>query len=111
MSARHGLPGRAVAQIHRVLSQFPEVEKGVLYGSRAKGNFKRGSDIDLTLHGRFLDSRILGRVDDELDDLLLPYRFHLSIFSKISHADLIDHIRRVGVVFYNRGELAAEVRN
>lgn len=111
MSAHHGLADGVVAQIHRVLSQFPEVEKGVLYGSRAKGNFKRGSDIDLTLHGRLLDSRILGRIDDRLDDLLLPYRFHLSIFSKIAHPDLIDHIRRVGVVFYDREERAAELRN
>ena len=111
MSAQHGLADRVVAQIHRVLSQFPEVEKGVLYGSRAKGNFKRGSDIDLTLHGRLLDSRILGRIDDELDDLLLPYQFHLSIFSKITHPDVIDHIRRVGVIFYDKEELAAELRN
>ena len=99
---KHGLPASTVAQIHGVLSRHPEVERAILYGSRAKGNFKPGSDIDLTLSGSGLDERIRGRIDEELDDLLLPYQCDLSVFTSITHADLIDHIRRVGVVFYER---------
>ena len=49
MSANHGLTDATVAQIHEVFARHPEVEKAVLYGSRAKGNFKPGSDVDLTL--------------------------------------------------------------
>ena len=98
----HGLPAATVEKIHEVLSHHAEVERAILYGSRAKGNFKPGSDIDLTLEGRGLDERIRGRIDEELDDLLLPYEFDLSIFSALTHADLIDHIRRMGVVFYER---------
>jgi len=49
---KHGLPASTVAQVHGVLSRHPEVERAILYGSRAKGNFKAGSDIDLTLSGR-----------------------------------------------------------
>lgn len=90
-----------MAQIHRVFSRFPAVEKVFLYGSRAKGNYKRGSDIDLALFGHELD-HLVGRIDDELDDLLLPYQFDLSVFAELTHAELIDHIRRVGVVFYER---------
>ena len=92
-----GLPASTVAQIHGVLSRHPEVERAILYGSRAKGNFKPGS-----MSGSGLDERIRGRIDEELDDLLLPYQFDLSVFTSITHADLIDHIRRVGVVFYER---------
>ena len=99
---KHGLPASTVAQVHGVLSRHPEVERATLYGSRAKGNFKPGSDIDLTLSGRGLDERIRGCIDEELDDLLLPYQFDLSVFTRITQADLIDHIRRVGVVFYER---------
>ena len=99
---KHGLPASTVAQVHGVLSRHPEVERATLYGSRAKGNFKAGSDIDLTLSGRGLDERIRGCIDEELDDLLLPYQFDLSVFTRITQADLIDHIRRVGVVFYER---------
>ena len=98
----HGLPAATVAKIHGVLSRHAEVERAILYGSRAKGNFKPGSDIDLTLTGSGLDERIRGRIDEELDDLLLPYEFDLSLFADLAHPELIDHIRRVGVVFYER---------
>jgi len=98
----HGLSAATVAKIHEVFGRHPEIEKAVLYGSRARGNFKPGSDIDLTLIGEKLDSKILGRLDSELDDLLLPYEFDISIFSNLAHQELIGHIRRVGIVFYER---------
>ena len=110
MNTKHGLTNETVAQIRTAFSRFPEVEEAVLYGSRAKGNFKPGSDIDLTLSGNELNARVLGRIDDELDDLLLPYRFHLSILPRITHTGVIDHIRRVGVVFYEK-KPAAAVKN
>ncbi len=98
----HGLPAATVAKIHDVLSNHPEVEEAILYGSRAMGNFKSGSDIDLTLSGKGLDERIRGQIAEELDDLLLPYEFDLSLLATITHADLRDHIRRVGVTFYEQ---------
>jgi predicted nucleotidyltransferase len=103
----HGLPAATVAQIHEVFARYPEVEKAVLYGSRAKGNFKPGSDIDLVLDGGGLNERIRGRIGEELHDLPLPYEVDLSILSEITHADLLDHIRRVGVVFYEKKPLPA----
>jgi predicted nucleotidyltransferase len=103
----HGLTAGTVTQIHEVLSQFPEVEKAVLYGSRAKGNYKPGSDVDLTLIGAGVTSKILGQIRGELDDGLLPYTFDLSILAQITQADLLDHIRRVGVVFYEKKPLPA----
>jgi predicted nucleotidyltransferase len=51
---KSGLPETTIAKIRAVLARFPEVEKAILYGSRAKGNFKTGSDIDLTLCGEAL---------------------------------------------------------
>lgn len=104
----HGLPAATVEKIHGVLSRHAEVERAILYGSRAKGNYKPGSDIDLTLTGGRLDGRIGGQIDEELDDLLLPYEFDLSVLSEITHADLLDHIRRLGVVFYERTPVAAK---
>jgi predicted nucleotidyltransferase len=104
MSADHGLADGTVAQIHDALSRFPEVEKAILYGSRAKGNYKPGSDVDLALIGDRMTQRILGQIQDELEDGQLPYRFDLSIFSQVTHPDLIEHIRRVGVLFYEKKE-------
>ena len=98
----HGLCETTVDRIRGVLAKFPEVEKAVLYGSRAKGTYKRGSDIDLTLTGAGLGQSLLARIDEELDDLLLPYQMDLSLFMDLTHPALLDHIRRVGVVLYER---------
>mgnify|MGYP000635613206 CR=1 FL=1 len=98
----HGLSDATVRKIHGVLAGFPQVEKALLYGSRAKGTFKPGSDIDLTLFGTELDFSLLARIDAALDDLLLPYEIDLSVFSDLKQPDLLDHIRRVGVVLYER---------
>jgi len=100
----HGLPQNAVEQICAVLARYPQVERAVLYGSRAKGTYRRGSDIDLTLHGSELTLTVIFRILDELDDLLLPYTIDLSIFHTIESPDLIEHIQRVGVTFYQRVE-------
>lgn len=99
---KYGLSKSTVEKIQGVFSRFPAVEKAVLYGSRAKGNYKTGSDIDLTLLGPALTPRLLAEIDDALDDLLLPYTIDLSIFDKLDHQDLRDHIARVGVAFYQR---------
>jgi len=85
-----GLPDPAVARMRAVLAQYPAVEQAILYGSRAKNTYREGSDIDLTLVG------------DALDDLLLPYRIDLSLIRQITQDDLLDHIARVGVIFYQR---------
>jgi predicted nucleotidyltransferase len=84
------------------LASYPAIEKATLYGSRAKGNFKPGSDIDLTLHGPALTSRLLAEIAEALDDLLLPYTIDLSIFDTLEHAELKEHIERVGLVFYQK---------
>ena len=102
----HGLPSQTVEKIHAVFSRFPAIDKAVLYGSRAKGTYKTGSDIDLTLYGDALTTAELGAIAEKLDDLLLPYQIDLSIFDQIAHVKLREHIERVGVVFYEKGNSA-----
>lgn len=101
---KYGLKKETIEKINTIFSQYPQIEKVMLYGSRAKGNFKNASDIDLTFHGTSLKLSILHKIDNDLDDLLLPYTFDLSIFKHIDNADLIDHITRIGIVFYRRAE-------
>jgi predicted nucleotidyltransferase len=96
----HGLSGVVVGRILNVLRHYPQIEEAVLYGSRAKGNYRAGSDIDLTLRGHEIDLKLMNRISNELDDLLLPYSFDLSMFDQIENEELLDHIARVGVVFY-----------
>jgi len=105
MMLRFGLQETTIEKIRATLARHPEVEKALLYGSRAKGNYKNGSDIDLTLvGGPDLTMKVLYRIMDEIDDLLLPYTFDLSIFNHINEPDMVDHIRRAGVALYERKE-------
>ena len=106
--ARFGLSPSTIEKIGQVLARYPQVEQAVLYGSRAKGNFRLGSDIDLTLTGTALTQRLLDNIAQALDDLLLPYSIDLSIFADLHHPDLEAHIQRVGVIFYERDGAASE---
>ena len=99
---KYGLPEHTVDQICAVLAQHPAVERAVLYGSRAKGNYRAGSDIDLTLFGAALTPAECATIAEALDDLLLPYSIDLSLFAELQHPELEAHIQRVGVVFYAR---------
>lgn len=100
---KYGLSQKAIAQIQQVLAAFPQVDKAILYGSRAKGNYKAGSDIDLTLKGANLNLNIINNISIQLDDLYLPYTFDLSVYAQIDNKDLLEHIDRVGIEFYISG--------
>jgi predicted nucleotidyltransferase len=106
----HGLTTTTVERLQSVLAHYREVDQAVLYGSRAKGTYRPGSDIDLTLCGGELNHTLLTRIDNELDDLLLPYQIDLSLMSSLSHPALLDHIRRVGVVLYEKSAAPLEAQ-
>jgi predicted nucleotidyltransferase len=107
MTARFGLSETTIEKICGVFAKFPTVERAVLYGSRAKGNYKNGSDIDLVLYGADLDLETLNKIQIELDDLLLPYTMDVAIYDHLTDPDFIAHIQRVGVVFYTRASQIA----
>ena len=107
---KYGLPDAAIGKICAVLRRYPQVERAILYGSRAKGNYKKGSDIDLTLRGSTdLRLNVLYKILDDIDELLLPYTIDLSIFDNISDPEVIEHIQRVGVAFYEKSETVSEL--
>ncbi len=99
---KYGLSPETLRAIKNVMARYPGIKKGILYGSRAKGNFKPGSDIDLVLKGETLKLTDLFRIENEMDDLLLPYHIDLSLYHQIDNAELSDHINRVGVELYTK---------
>jgi type I restriction enzyme S subunit len=99
---KYGLAEESIQKIRSVFAGFPGIDKAVLYGSRAKGNYKPGSDIDLTLYGASLTASLHAKIAEALDDLLLPYTIDLSLFDELDNAKLREHIERVGVTFYER---------
>ena len=100
--SRTGLSDRSLATIRAIFARFPEVERAVLYGSRAKGTHKPGSDLDLTLFGERLTDHTLLRVAGAFDDSSLPYTADLSRFASLKNEELREHITRVGLEIYRR---------
>ena len=98
-----GLSEKSMEIIRSIYAQFPQIERVVIYGSRAMGNFREGSDIDMTIiaDGVFSDDDLL-RVADDFDDSMLPYLVDVSDFSQLKSESLKDHIRRRGKVLYRR---------
>ncbi|WP_279324773.1 nucleotidyltransferase domain-containing protein [Conservatibacter flavescens] len=95
-----GLTQRVIDKINTVFMAYPEVEKVIIYGSRAKGTFREGSDIDLAMIGEHLNENLRSRIYWQLDDLDTPYLFDLSLLSSITNEKLIADIKRDGQPFY-----------
>ena len=89
-------------RIVEVFSHYKEIEKVVLFGSRAIGNNKLNSDLDFTLYFQGLNLSLLIEIESEFDDLLLPYKFDLSVYHQITNTELISHINRVGKTIYHK---------
>lgn len=97
--------GLNVSEFDKILGVFnkhPEIHSVILYGSRAKGTYKQFSDVDITLVGERLTNSDMYEISFEIDDLLLPYQFDISIFDQLTNQDLIDHINRKGIVIYSK---------
>ncbi len=98
----YGIQTEKWANIIDVFTRIPSVEKVILYGSRAMGNFKNGSDIDLAISGNSFNLQLLRDLMNNLDDLLLPYTFDITIYNDISNTDLKLHIDRIGKIIYQK---------
>lgn len=102
-----GLAEGTITRINAVFAGVPEIDQVTLYGSRAKGSYRNGSDIDLAIRGEALDHAQLLQIETELDDLLLPYTIDLCLLHRIDNQELLDHIRRVGIVMYEKPRRSA----
>lgn len=98
---KFGLQPNDVIKIKSVFRKYVNIDKVLIYGSRVKGTYKDGSDIDLCLVGIDISLRQITDMLVEIDDLLLPYNVDLCDFNKLKNQELIEHIERVGEVFYN----------
>jgi predicted nucleotidyltransferase len=104
---KFGLRDEVIASVIKILRQHDEVEDAIIYGSRAIGNFKPNSDIDITLKGQEISLSTIAIISSKLDDLLLPITFDISAYKTINNPQLIDHINRVGISLYSTN-LSAE---
>lgn len=95
-----GLSEEVIEDIKNVLEKYPDVKWAKIFGSRAKGNYKPNSDIDISLGG-IISQETLGLIAVDLDELQNPYKFDINSYETINHNQLKDHIDRVGITFYS----------
>jgi predicted nucleotidyltransferase len=101
MKNKSGLLDSDIEAIVSFLSSQPKVEKAYFFGSRAKGNFKNGSDIDIALKGVELDFGTISKISYWLnEETTMPYKFDILNYHTIKEPALKDHIDRVGIEFY-----------
>jgi uncharacterized protein len=97
----NGLSENTIQTINSVFSQCPEIEKAIIFGSRAKGNYKNGSDIDIALFGSSVTDIITWNINAILNEQKpLPYYFDIISYNTLKNPDLKDHIDRFGKLFF-----------
>ena len=97
------LKKREIDQISKFLVEFSEVDRLILFGSRAMGNAKMGSDLDLAVVGAHVNDRIMSKITDYLENKTnLPYLIDLIHFDKIENPNLLEHITQFGKTIYQR---------
>ncbi|HTN21347.1 MAG TPA: nucleotidyltransferase domain-containing protein [Pelobium sp.] len=97
-----GLTKEEIKSIQNVFTNYEDIKTVTIYGSRAKGTHKSASDIDITLKGHDINLELQKKLEFELDDLMLPYKFDVTIYDKLTNPEFVAHIDRVGKEFYKR---------
>lgn len=100
MNNDFGLPERTTKELLNYFKSKPEIEKVVMFGSRAKGNYKNGSDIDFAVWKK--ESLSTSTVAFELDDLPTPYKFDVIDYNNLEHEGMKKSIDTDGKVFYEK---------
>jgi len=99
----YGLLEKDVATISQAIGRFPEILQAIIFGSRAKGNYKPGSDVDIAIKGTDVNHRTVSDLSFILnEELSLPYYFDVINYEKITEPKLTEHIDRVGKVFFTQ---------
>ncbi|MBM7649271.1 putative nucleotidyltransferase [Bacillus ectoiniformans] len=96
-----GLLERDIRYIKQALGSFDEIERAVIFGSRAMGNYKKGSDVDLAIIGTRITPEVLYGLTELLnEEYPLPYFFDILDYHTISNQKLIEHIDQEGKEIY-----------
>lgn len=98
-----GLSNEVIEDIRDVFKKHALISKVLIFGSRAKGNYSEGSDIDLAAIGNDLSFNELMDINVQIEDLGLLYKVDVVDYNKNKETPLGDHIDRVGLLFYEKG--------
>lgn len=96
-----GLLQNDLNSIIAVITQYPEVTEAVFFGSRVKGIYRTGSDVDIALKGKKMNAEIITKISYQLnEETTMPYKFDILNYNTIRNSDLAAHINRLGICFF-----------
>lgn len=96
-----GISEKSFIMLLETFAKYPQIEEVIIFGSRAKGNYKKGSDIDLAIKGIACNASLALDLRAYINqELPVPYMVDVIDYYSLQHPELKDHIDRVGVVFY-----------
>lgn len=99
---KYGLEDSHLSELTAILASIPHIERASLYGSRARGDYKAGSDIDLCLYGDGITRQDLTSLSDKLYESRIPYFFDVVVWQKLHNASFMENIERDGKDIYNK---------
>jgi len=107
MKNKFGISDQSFEIFLNTISDCKDIDYAVIFGSRAIGNFKRGSDIDIAIYGEKLQRDTVINLSAKLNEgTPIPYYIDVVDPRYLENQDLIDHINRVGIVFYKKMAIA-----
>lgn len=102
MNNAFGLSEQDMDTLKSILSSYPEVDEAIIFGSRSKGNYRNGSDVDIALKGLALNLDIVSQISYILnEETTMPYKFDILNYHTINNKELIEHIDRVGILIFH----------
>lgn len=101
---KFGLTTTQYSLIENAIISFKDIEKVLIFGSRATHNFRPASDIDLAVIGKNIDRNIINRLSAQLDDLPLPFTFDVLNYDQIENRKLKTKIDSAGALFFEKNK-------
>jgi predicted nucleotidyltransferase len=88
-------------ELQNIFKKYKEIEKVLLFGSRARQDNKYNSDVDLCLFGENITHLIQAKVNMDIEEINTPLSFDLLNFNELTKKELIDNIVIEGIEIYN----------
>ena len=100
---KFGLTGADIEQITTIIGSFPEVQQAIIFGSRAMGSYKNGSDVDIALKGKNIPHANITQIKYQLnEETTMPYFFDVVDYDALRNEELKTHIDQFGKIFFER---------
>lgn len=99
---KYGVGEKTWSMLHSTCTKFPQVEQAILYGSRARGDFHEGSDIDIAIDSPKMTSSEFAKIWNAIDDLPIIYTLDIIHLQSTTNPSLLSAINRDGKIIYAR---------